>query len=227
MNDRAKPILDALQLVDGLRTQRRQDASLALRIGQVKSYQADRFANTYRDLLRSPRYQMAAEFFLSELYGPQEFSDRDAQFARVVPSLVRMFPKQLHGVLLDLAALHALSEQMDTAMANRIATATLDAHSYQVAWQQCGRPESRRLQIELTLRIGRALERLTRSRMLRTALRLMRAPAKAANLSALQHVLETGFDAFANMNGAAEFLSIVEEREVAFAKGQFAQAASI
>ena len=46
---------------------------------------------------------------LDELYGPQDFSDRDAQFARVVPALVRLFPQELVETVAVLARLHALS----------------------------------------------------------------------------------------------------------------------
>ena len=61
----------------------------------LKAYQQQRFSRTYADLLASSRYAAASRFFLDELYGPQDFSDRDAQFARVVPALVRLFPQEL------------------------------------------------------------------------------------------------------------------------------------
>ena len=48
---------------------------------------------------------------------------------------------------------------------------------------------------------------------LRTLFKMMRAPASAAGLSALQHFLETGFDAFAQMGSADEFLQRIEQRE--------------
>ena len=46
----------------------------------------------------------------------------------------------------------------------------------------------------------------------------MHAPARAAGLAALQAFLEAGFDAFATMGGAHDFLATVERRELALAK---------
>ncbi len=59
----------------------------------------------------------AARFFLDDLYGPEDFTRRDEQFARVVPGLVRLFPQEIVGTVISLGELHALSEQFDTAMA--------------------------------------------------------------------------------------------------------------
>jgi hypothetical protein len=49
----------------------------------------------------------------------------------------------------------------------------------------------------------------------------MRKPAQAAGLGDLQKFLETGFDAFGAMKGAAEFLAWVGERERALAAALF------
>ena len=43
-------------------------------------------ARTLPVLQGDARYAGAARFFLDELYGPGDFSQRDAQFARVVPA---------------------------------------------------------------------------------------------------------------------------------------------
>ena len=80
----------------------------------------------------------------------------------------------------------------------------------------------RERQIALTLSIGLALDGFTRSRLLRSSLRLMRGPAHAAGLAALQRFLEAGFDAFGGMQGADDFLRWVGERERALAAALFA-----
>ncbi len=65
----------------------------------------------------------------------------------------------------------------------------------------------------LMLQVGGALERYTRNPLLRHSLRLMRAPAQAAGLGALQSFLENGFDTFREMRGAREFLDTIANRE--------------
>jgi len=217
VSETARHVLDDLGIVDRLRAERAADAALAQRVRSLKAYQARRFERSYADLLADPRYRDAARFFLDELYGPQEFSARDAQFARVVPKLVGLFPKQLAGTVAALAKLHALSETLDTAMARALPGPEIAALDYLQAWQHCGRPDLRQQQIDLTMAIGRALDRTTRSRLLRGALHMMRAAAHAAGLGDLQHFLERGFDTFGEMGGATEFLDIVRQREAAMA----------
>ena len=115
------PVVDRirahLHTVSLLRAQRQADPALAGRVRAVKTYQAQRFEQTYTDLLASPRYRGAARFFLEELYGPQEFAERDTQFARVVSALVRIFPQEVVHTVEQLGALHALSEALDDACA--------------------------------------------------------------------------------------------------------------
>lgn len=218
-------ILEHLGTVAALRAGRAADAGLAGRVRALKAYQARRFERTYADLLASPRYGGAARFFLDELYGPQEFAARDAQFGRIVPALVRLFPAELVGTVATLGELHALTESLDDTAARHLPAQPPDAAGYAQAWQATGRADAREQQITLTLAIGAAMDRYTRNRLLRTTLRMMRSPAQAAGLSDLQRFLEAGFDAFGNMKGAADFLRWVGERERALAAALFAPGA--
>jgi hypothetical protein len=172
-------------------------------------------------LLQDPRYANASRFFLSELYGPDDFAQRDAQFARIVPALVRLFPHEIVDTVAALAALHALSEALDTEMGRRVASPSIDRNRYIEAWQSTGRPDDRERQISLMLGIGRALDHYTRNPLLRRTLRFMRAPARAAGLGELQSFLERGFDTFGAMRGAQAFLDTVARRERALAARLF------
>ena len=223
-----------LHAVDRLRTAHAADPAQARRVRALKAYQAQRFEHTYADLLAQPRYQAATRFFLNDLYGPQEFSERDTQFSRVVPALVRLFPADVVATVEQLGELHALSETLDDATARHLppgpadgplddpADGAVDAAAYIAAWQAAGQPAGRERQIALTLQIGQSLDRFTRSRLLRNSLRLMRGPARAAGLSSLQTFLEAGFDAFGAMKGADDFLATIGQRERALAAALFA-----
>lgn len=211
-----------LQTVAQLRAARQADPALGQRVAALKAYQARRFEHTYADLLASPRYRAAARFFLDELYGPQEFADRDQQFGRIVPALVRLFPQELIETVEQLGQLHALTEALDDSTARHLPRLPPDGPAYAQAWQATGRAPAREQQIALTQAIGAALDRYTRNRLMRSSLRLMRGPAQAAGLGALQRFLEAGFDAFGAMKGAADFLAWVGERERALAAALFA-----
>jgi hypothetical protein len=215
MSTLASSILSHLFAVEHERSVRRSVPGLPERVLALKDYQQRRFARTHASLLQDSRYEPAARFFLDDLYGPQDFSERDAQFARIVPALVRMFPQAMVLTVDCLAGLHALSEQLDSRMANHLDPGcnAVDARAYLTAWHRTGEPASRERQIELVLALGTQLDRYTRQRLLRHSLRLMRQPAQAAGLGGLQQFLERGFDTFAAMGGAEEFLLQVEHRE--------------
>lgn len=217
----ADEMLACLAEVDRQRRLRAAEPGLAAKVQALKRYQQQRFARTYADLLATPRYEQATRFFLQELYGPGDYTRRDAQFARVVPALNRLFPAEVVATVAKLARLHAISEHMDTQMARQLPEQRLDAAAYIGAWQLCGEADQRQAQIDLTIAVGASLEQLTRKPLLRQALRMMRGPATAAGMSELQVFLETGFDTFRAMRGAADFLQTVRRREEALAAALF------
>jgi len=121
-----------------------------------------------------------------------------------------------------LVQLHALSESLDSEMARHFGRDTIDAGAYISAWQSTGRVADREQQIALTLVVGRSLDELTRKPLLRHSLRMMRGPARASGLAALQQFLESGFDTFLAMRGATDFLATVGMREQSLAAALFA-----
>ena len=211
-----------LASVERLRQQQRLEPAFAAQVAAVKAYQHERFRGTYVDMLTDARHAPAARFFLDELYGPHDFSRRDAQFTRIVPKLVVLFPEPVVRTVRDLARLHDLSETLDCAMARQLASAVLDEPTYARAWRQVGMANERSQQIALAVGIGRDLEGFTRTPLLLTSLKLMRGPARAAGLSDLQHFLESGVAAFRHMGGSRHFLNEIERREQALAQQLFA-----
>lgn len=229
MNPDAEAILAGLAAVALEREQRAADPALSSAVLAVKRFQHRRFELTYADLMAQPRYARAAEFFLSDLYGPADFTDRDAQFARIVPALVRLFPRDIVATVSELSQLHALSERLDSRMARALlaqgaagAIVALSGQVYGELWREVGSADERERQVALMSSVGAALDRYTRNPLLRQSLRLMRGPAAAAGLGALQRFLENGFDTFRGMRGADFFLATIGERERALARGLFA-----
>jgi hypothetical protein len=216
----SQAILDSLAGVARER-ERRASAGLEARVTALKAFQQQRFRLAYADLLATPRYAGAARFFLDELYGPRDFTRRDAQFQRIVKPLVRLFPAEVVDTVAQLARLHALSEALDTRMALQLGDGFAPA-DYVRAWVAVGDEEGRAQQIRLTLAVGRALDVYTRKPLLRGMLHMMRKPAQLAGLGELQQFLEAGFDTFKAMGGAAEFLETIRHREEVMAARLFA-----
>jgi len=193
---------------------------------RLKEWQAARLASSYTDLLASERYKPAAEFFLSDLYGPKDFRTRDEELARVVPIMVRVLPARALMTLLEAVKMDTLSESLDTAMVLALRkvgkSRNIDWAAYVAAYRSCGRKNDRELQIALIDKIGKTLDRLTRMPLIHFSLKMMSGPAHLAGLGALHSFLQRGFDAFSFMKGADEFLQIVIERETALMKELFA-----
>ena len=91
------------------------DAGHGRRRQRLREWQAARLADTHADLLASPRFGEAAAFFLAELYGPKDFSLRDAEVERILPMLTAMLPQNN----LSTASLRHSGNQTNESMGNR------------------------------------------------------------------------------------------------------------
>jgi hypothetical protein len=193
---------------------------------KLREWQAARLARTHAELLASPRYGQAAEFFLSDLYGPKDFSERDAEVERILPIMTSMLPVSGLRTLLLAVEVDALSERFDAAMVDalgaRLDTPELDAADYAAAYREVGDRAGRELQIRLIGETGEALDALARKPFVRGALRMMHGPAHLAGLGELHTFLQRGFDAFRSMGDAAEFLESISGRERAVSRALFA-----
>jgi hypothetical protein len=183
----------------------------------LRAWQAGRLADTYRDLLDSERYRDAARFFLTDLYGPKDFSERDHEVERILPTLSATLPASGIRTVALAIEVDALSEELDAAMVNELrrarALADITEKAYAEAYRRCGKRAQRELQLKLIGEIGEALAALVRKPLIHAALRLMRAPAKLAGLAELHAFLEDGYNAFHRMGDPAEFLAAIATRE--------------
>ncbi len=215
-----------LAMVRGLRPAAvESEAPLRMRL---REWQSERFLRTYPDLMASKRYRPAAEFFLSDLYGPKDFSRRDEELERVLPLVTRVLPASaVHTLALGME-LDVLSESFDSAMTRalragcRSAKADIGEASYASAYRACSNRPGREAQIALLIQIGEALDHVTRKPLLKAAIALIKRPAYATGLSALHDFLDRGFHAFCNINGAGEFLDIIRTRETLILERLFA-----
>jgi hypothetical protein len=223
----AQTIRTAVARVTELRAREAAQPAVREAVHAVKSLQARRFAATYRDMMAGGPFAAPARFFLDELYSSKDYSARDAQFSRIAGAIEKFFPEAVVETAVALARLHALTEDLDHAMGLAwLASegAATEAQHYVAAWRAVDRRADRESQLKVVLAIGDDMVRLTRTRGLRTMLRMMRGPAAAAGLGSLQRFLETGFDTFAEIARSAqahEFLRTIGEREAALIESLF------
>ena len=219
-----------LQTAKHLRQQANRESAAAQDRLRLREWQAGRLARTHADLLASARFGQAAQFFLSDLYGPKDFSSRDEEVERILPLLIKMLPGSALRTIALAVELDALSEQLDSAMVAilcRIGQINcIDEDAYAAAYRAVACQPQRQRQIELIREIGEALDRLARKPLLHGMLKLMRAPSHLAGLGDLHEFLERGFNAFRSMGSATEFLDSIECKEQKLLSKLFAGVAS-
>jgi hypothetical protein len=211
------------KLNDTVREPRNRLPSLPL----LRRWQAARLRESFVDLLASTAMRPAAEFFLSDLYGDKDFAGRDRDAARILPMMARILPETLLQAACDAIELGALSHAFDLRMAAALdrrkdPAAPITLADYQVAYRAVGLPRLRRHQIDLIAKVGAVLDAGVHKHGVHRLLRASRLPAQLAGLSELQRFLERGFDAFAKLGGADEFLALITARERKVSRRLFA-----
>lgn len=209
-------MLDQLKRLEALRGAEARaidDADFRARVVAVKRWQQARLARTYADLARDARYVPAVDFFLDELYGTKDSSERDRDLIRMVPTIKRLLPKFAFDVVKSALELDVLSEEFDQAIAKLIGSGKLDDATYIAAFRTAGRREDRLHQVALLREVGSGLDVVVKKPLIYSTLKMLRRPAQLAGMGEMQRFLEVGFTAFRHMNGATHFLETIAARE--------------
>ncbi|MFQ5577298.1 MAG: hypothetical protein ACE5G8_09965 [Anaerolineae bacterium] len=193
-------------------------AGLTPHMALLRTWQSERLARTHADLLASPRYGPACRFFLSDLYAPRDFSQRDHDIERIYDFMRRFLPPRLLRPLALAVELNALTLQLDDALLNALVnrlgmSGAINSPMVAEAYRLCDNYQERARQIDLIVAIGQDLGRLVRLPLISISLKLARAPAHRGGWFELQDFLERGLAAFKEMRGTKQFLRLVETRE--------------
>ena len=218
-----------LERVAKLHQERLANQALAAALERLSSWQAGRLRATYADLEAQPRYAEAVEFFESDLYGGNDFAQRDADVAKVAPIMTVMLPERVIGTIAQAMELNVLSQELDRALLARLArpdACRITVAEYCAAYRSLANRHERERQITIIGEIGAALDRFVRMPFVHAALMMMRQPARLAGMGVLHEFLERGFEAFRKMHGADVFLRTIVERETALMDAIFGGAAA-
>jgi hypothetical protein len=186
------------------------------RLSELRAWQAKRLEASFADVLADPKMHSAGRFFLSDLYGDQDFTGRDRDVDRIMPIMVHLMPESLLRAARDAIELHALSHALDLRMVHALGSAKrgrIDTAAYAKAYREVGLMRLRSRQIGLIMAVGRSLDAAVQRHGVHRLLKASRLPARMAGLSELQAFLERGFEAFAQLDGADRFLQRVERGE--------------
>jgi hypothetical protein len=214
----ASMLLEQIQRGKAQRLKQEADAGLASGLPLLRTWQSDRLSATYEDLLANKRYQPATAFFLSDLYGPNDFSRRDDDIERIFSTLVKLLPDYLICTAAYASELNALSAELDFALLGVLfgeldVRDTITGEAYAEAYRRCDNYDLRKHQIGLFRILGEDLNAIVFKPFIYNTVRMLKIPARFAGFSTLQDFLDRGFKAFHHMQGADEFLDTIVTRE--------------
>lgn len=214
----AQEIIKHIHRVNALRDLANQLGVMPI-IHQLQHWQCERLLVTHDDLAQQKRYQKAMAFFVDELYGPKDFSQRDADLVRVIPKLAKVLPDKAMNAMDDALSLNALSFDLDMAMAQYLQAhfpdEPINRDNYALAYRHVSRIDDRTHQIDIISHLGDQLADVIKIRGIGMLISLSRRPAKLAGLLALHEFLERGFDAFKALGDVQSFIQPVLVREKA------------
>lgn len=193
-------------------------AGLTASMALLREWQVTRLTETYADLLASKRYGRACQFFLTDIYGTKDFSQRDADAENVYNAMKKYLPDRLLFTMGRAVELNKLTKQLDehllTVLVEEVGmTDSLSAEQYVSAYRLCDNYDARQTQIDLILEIGQGVDNLVKIPMIGMILRAARRPANRSGWAELHDFLERGFASFKNMKGGDQFFKLIAQRE--------------
>lgn len=187
--------------------------NLTVPIRKLQAWQTKRLLITHDDLWQSKRFKPAMQFFVDELYGPRDFSERDQELARVVPKMAKLLPETALVSLEAALRLNSLSLELDIALAKQLADNELNRDSYFHSYRDANNQLQRQEQIDLLESLGFDLAQVVKISGISAMLMLSRKPAKVAGVESLHQFLEKGFKSFKKLGKVEDFINPVVSRE--------------
>ncbi|MEP1447414.1 MAG: hypothetical protein ABJK37_15020 [Paraglaciecola sp.] len=212
MSDSTKQIIRHLH---GISTMQEiaEKAGLMPNIRAVQAWQCKRLLTSHQHMYQQKRFKPAVEFFINELYGPNDFSQRDQDIARIIPKMSRFLPESALQSLASALHLNTLSFELDFDLAKELVGTEVNRDTYATAYVNCNNHATRQQQIDYIRTLGTDLADVVKMKGISSLLFISRKPAKVAGVLALHEFLEKGFKSFKNIGNVNDFITPVINKE--------------
>jgi hypothetical protein len=187
-------------------------------LAALRRWQSGRLSRTYADLLLDPHYEPACRFFLSDIYAPRDFSQRDQDVERMHAILGRIFPSEALRLTSTTIELNHLSSDLDSLLLAALSEQGADPDSltdqeYAAAYRRCDNYPDRMRQIKLLAQAVRWVGEGARLPLVSISLRVAKVPAHAAGWGEMHDFITRGHQAFKQMKNGQYFSRTIEQRE--------------
>lgn len=184
----------------------------------LQIFQSNRLRRDFLDLAEIAEYEAVGEFFFVEMYGPRDFSERDAG-ARRLHHIIQMLPGVHLNDVEQVLSLLELTNVLDEDLANlmyRLETGLdFDEATYEHAYRVADNYDERLRQLQLVNSSLHNVFRLSRSHLLGIGLHRTRFLAILAGIEEAHAFLVKGFDALQGVDDINHFADTVYARELA------------
>jgi hypothetical protein len=186
----------------------------------LSAWQSMRLERTHADLLHDPEFSQACLFFLSDIYAPRDFSQRDHDGTRIYNFMHKFLPEAALYPLAAALQVNRMTQQLDVQLAEMMqdqlgVVDRFDMARYEEAYRLCDNYEERSHQIAMVKEIGTHLDPLLRVPFIGSTLRMARRPATRLGWIEMQSFLERGYQAWRSLKRPEVFLNTIEQREQA------------
>lgn len=186
----------------------------------LQEFQAKRLEYTYADLKKDPEYREFGRFFFEEIYGPEDFSFRDASIRKLHGALKGKVHKGVVAAVDRVLEFQELSEDLDDRMtAEMIETGAgpeLTMDQYREIYRSLDNYNQRLYQIDLAMDVTRDFFRLSRKWVIGISLKTARSAAHLMGLGRIMDFVHQGYTALQTMSEIEPFIGTVRRRERAF-----------
>jgi hypothetical protein len=183
----------------------------------LQAFQSKRLRRDYRDLSAIAQYTPVGEFFFEEMYGPRDFSERDAS-ARRLQHFLHMLPgvhlRDIEEVLELLELTVSLDDQLAQMMHADMAPLDFDEPTYEAYYRRQDNYDERLRQLDLVRSCLLNVFHLSRSALLGVALHRSRLVARLTGIEAVHTFLTKGYDALRGMQSIDHFSDTIYSREL-------------
>lgn len=193
-------------------------------LSKLQNYQQMRMRQTYDGLFGDPHHRRLIDFFLREMYSGLDMSHLGSNVDKAINLALKLVSNpSLIAASLEFNALTAeLDELLTAVLFESMGVEDVNHDNYNEANRLANTIEVRRRQIELIRLLSRDLDRNSKSKVVYSAFKLAKTPAKLGGLADLYNVLASGFDSIRYVKSPESLISTIMDQEAKILEAMFA-----
>ena len=196
-----------------------EDAALNKKLNEVQSWQQARIKRTHSTLFEQPKNQLMADYFLTQLYGGDEFKVLAEQLGRILPKAKKLErlakESSLEAGSMGIQA-SILAIELDLHLAQWLLEQelTVNEENMLLAYRTVDEADERRVQIHNLKDVCYRTDKDLNSFMLKKAFAMAKGTAYRYNFQPLYDFIDSGFKAMKPLKRVSSFIEPFCAREL-------------